>query len=214
VSVARRRGPKPGLSPDQIVDVAYGMLAEGGVEEFSMRKLAAALGVSGMAIYTYFPNREALLRRLYDECVGHCPLAPPSAGTWRARLTAHQVDIVQILARFPGLNAYKKGAGSSGPNGVRNRDAILQMLLDAGFDPERSAEIYGATQLLTRGCLASAARRGVIVVPPTPDGDDALQQALEAYRRRDPYQRHLVALDMLLAPLEDELALDQAGMRS
>ncbi len=46
---------------DRIVAVARAVLVEEGVDAVSMRRLATNVGVTPMAIYRHFPNREALL---------------------------------------------------------------------------------------------------------------------------------------------------------
>lgn len=46
---------------DRIVAVARAVLVEEGVNAVSMRRIATAVGITPMAIYRHFPNREALL---------------------------------------------------------------------------------------------------------------------------------------------------------
>ncbi|HJP74063.1 MAG TPA: TetR/AcrR family transcriptional regulator [Pseudonocardiaceae bacterium] len=46
---------------DRIVAVARSVLVEEGVGAVSMRRIATAVGITPMAIYRHFPNREALL---------------------------------------------------------------------------------------------------------------------------------------------------------
>jgi AcrR family transcriptional regulator len=51
---------------DRIVAVARAVLVEDGVDAVSMRRIAAAVGITPMAIYRHFPNREALLDTIAD----------------------------------------------------------------------------------------------------------------------------------------------------
>ncbi|MBT2224353.1 TetR/AcrR family transcriptional regulator [Nonomuraea sp. NEAU-A123] len=46
----------------RIADVAQRILVEQGAEAVSMRRVGEAVGVTAMAIYRHYPNREALLR--------------------------------------------------------------------------------------------------------------------------------------------------------
>jgi AcrR family transcriptional regulator len=46
---------------DRVVAVARAVLVEEGVEAMSMRRIATEVGITPMAIYRHFPNREALL---------------------------------------------------------------------------------------------------------------------------------------------------------
>jgi AcrR family transcriptional regulator len=47
---------------DLVVDKAIELIEEGGVEEFSTRRLAARLGISAMTLYNYYENRGAILK--------------------------------------------------------------------------------------------------------------------------------------------------------
>jgi AcrR family transcriptional regulator len=45
-----------------VVDEAVALIEEGGVEEFSTRRLASRLGISAMTLYNYYENRGAIVR--------------------------------------------------------------------------------------------------------------------------------------------------------
>lgn len=52
---------------DKILRAALKLFERGGAEAVSMRRIAEAVGITPMAIYRHFPNREALLKRLSDD---------------------------------------------------------------------------------------------------------------------------------------------------
>jgi AcrR family transcriptional regulator len=58
----------PKLSKDRIAAAALAMVDRGGVAQLTMRSLGAELGCSAMAVYAYFPNRDAVLHAA-AECV-------------------------------------------------------------------------------------------------------------------------------------------------
>jgi AcrR family transcriptional regulator len=45
-----------------VVEEAIALIEEGGVEEFSTRRLASRLGISAMTLYNYYENRGAILK--------------------------------------------------------------------------------------------------------------------------------------------------------
>jgi AcrR family transcriptional regulator len=55
-----------GGTAERIASAALAILVEEGAEAVSMRRVAAAAGVTAMATYRHFPNREALLRTVVD----------------------------------------------------------------------------------------------------------------------------------------------------
>ena len=51
----------------RIARIALGILEKQGAEAVSMRRIAEAVGVTPMAIYHHFANRDALLRSIVEK---------------------------------------------------------------------------------------------------------------------------------------------------
>src|SRR4051794_22622787 len=64
------RGPKAGLTPDDVVQAAMQLADEDGLAAVTMSAVAARLGLTTMAVYRYFPNKEALLDAVVDTGMG------------------------------------------------------------------------------------------------------------------------------------------------
>ena len=54
-------------TPEKILRAAHKLMDSGGADAVSMRRVAEAVGITPMAIYRHFPNREALLKRISDD---------------------------------------------------------------------------------------------------------------------------------------------------
>lgn len=80
----RRRGREPlGLTHDAVRRGALRLIDREGLEEFSTRKLGRALGCEAMAIYWYYPSKEALLDAVVDLLVsGIAPALSDPARDW------------------------------------------------------------------------------------------------------------------------------------
>jgi AcrR family transcriptional regulator len=52
---------------EKILHAAHALFDAEGAQAVSMRRVAEAVGISAMAIYRHFPNRDALLKRLSDD---------------------------------------------------------------------------------------------------------------------------------------------------
>ncbi len=52
---------------EKILRAALELFEQEGADAFSMRRVADAVGITAMAIYRHFPNREALLKRISDD---------------------------------------------------------------------------------------------------------------------------------------------------
>jgi AcrR family transcriptional regulator len=61
-----RRGPRPRLSVDAVVEAAIALADAAGLEAVTMRAVAERLGVSAMTLYTYVPGKAELLDLMLD----------------------------------------------------------------------------------------------------------------------------------------------------
>ncbi len=52
---------------ERILRAARALFERGGAQSVTMRRVADAVGLTPMAIYRHFPNREALLKRISDD---------------------------------------------------------------------------------------------------------------------------------------------------
>ena len=77
-----------GLQPDEIVDMARRLISEHGLAWFSMRKLAAALGVNPMTVYLRFEHKDALLDAVARRGLADVDLPDLGDGAWEDRALA------------------------------------------------------------------------------------------------------------------------------
>ncbi|GGC50040.1 TetR/AcrR family transcriptional regulator [Brevibacterium sediminis] len=69
-----RRGPRRKLSVDEIIAAGVALADAEGLEALSMRKVAEAVGVSVMSLYSYVPHRSGLIGLMVDEVIGRTAL--------------------------------------------------------------------------------------------------------------------------------------------
>ena len=85
--------PRSAATADRILRAALTLFEREGAQGVSMRRVAAAVGLTPMAIYRHFPNRDALLKRIgddsFDAIVRHWD-ARGRGGDVRERLIAVQ----------------------------------------------------------------------------------------------------------------------------
>lgn len=107
-----------------------------------MRRLAASLDVSPMAIYGYFSGREELVDAMADELVGRVPL--PSDGPWREEGERYAVAFHGVLLGHPALLALHTAQPLTGPASIRATRALLGLLRRAGLDAREAILSYQA----------------------------------------------------------------------
>jgi AcrR family transcriptional regulator len=85
----RRRGPRPRLSVDEVVDAAIEVADADGLASVTIRAVAARLGASPMTVYTYVETKAELLDLMVDAVYVRMPRPPwPRRQGWRTRVRA------------------------------------------------------------------------------------------------------------------------------
>ncbi|WP_414172571.1 TetR family transcriptional regulator [Clavibacter tessellarius] len=92
-----------GLSKEEVAETALRLVDDGGLPDFTMRRLAAALGVQPSAIYWYYPNKQSLLAELADRIIASSRHGVHE-GEWTGLLRAEAVAVREALL------AYRDGA--------------------------------------------------------------------------------------------------------
>jgi AcrR family transcriptional regulator len=139
--VPRRRGPRRALTEDEILDAALGLLDDGGRDAASVRGIAARVGVAPNAVYTYFPDKAAVVKALVERLLGevdHDVFADRSR-PWRERVEALAVDLRSHLSAHPGAVSLMIGGPMDGPHALALNERLLELLADAGLDPTEAA---------------------------------------------------------------------------
>jgi AcrR family transcriptional regulator len=71
-AAGRKRGPKPALAIDRIVEAATEIADTHGLEGLSMRAVAERLGIGTMSLYRYVPGKAELLDVMVDRASASC----------------------------------------------------------------------------------------------------------------------------------------------
>lgn len=150
-----KRGPKPRLTPEEIVRTAVELADADGLEALSMRRIADELGVSAMSIYTYVPGKAELIDVMVDRAFGE--LTPPEQDTWRARLEHIARDNWALFHRHPWLLRVTLARPPMGPHMLAKYEYELRAVEGLGLT---DVEMDSVVALVT-GFAESAARVSV-----------------------------------------------------
>ena len=123
-----------------MVQAAVNLADEAGLEAFSMRRLAQDLGVVPMALYKHFAAKDALLDTMVDVIFSEIEL-PPGDLDWRAAMRRRAMSTRAALKR----HAWAIGMMESrqpGPANLRNHNAVIGCLREAGFSFEMAVHAY------------------------------------------------------------------------
>ncbi len=128
------------LSSARVLQSAVALADEAGLEAFSMRGLAQELGVVPMALYKHVANKEELLDGMVDIVFGEIEL-PSGDLDWRSAMRRRAISTREALKR----HSWAIGMMESrhpGPANLRNHNAVMGCLRDAGFPFEMAIHAY------------------------------------------------------------------------
>ncbi|MCP2342696.1 TetR/AcrR family transcriptional regulator [Actinomadura rupiterrae] len=118
--------PAP-LDRDRIVAAAIALADEGGLDEVSLRKVAARLDVGPMRLYGYISTKQELFDLMLDEV--YAEILPAEEPTdWREALHGHAVRTRQAALRHEWLADLLGGRPTLGPNAMAVGEAALSAL--------------------------------------------------------------------------------------
>ncbi|MFS0838684.1 TetR/AcrR family transcriptional regulator [Paenibacillus sp. 1P03SA] len=92
---------QPQISEVKILEASWEILAEEGIEKFSMRRLADRLGIQAPSLYWYFKNKQNLYQRLANHVSKMILEEFHSDGNWKEQLTELAVTVRNVLSRYP-----------------------------------------------------------------------------------------------------------------
>ena len=164
---APTRGPKPSVTPADVVKEAISLADADGLRAVTMQAVAARLGLTTMALYRYFPSKEAIYDAIVDAGMGlPPPKLEPRAG-WRAEVADWSRARRATLCARPWLAELPFVAAPHGPNWMLWLEALLDALAPTGLRAQDLAEMVSVVDGFTRGAsdtavsLARAHARGV-----------------------------------------------------
>jgi AcrR family transcriptional regulator len=162
------RGPKASFTPDEVIAAAISIAdEEGHLGAVTMQALSSRLGLTTMAVYRYFPNKEALYDAIIDTGMGLPPRPPTPPGPWRQEVTAWAHAKRRSLCARPWLAELPFVAAPHGPNWLSWLEGLAQPLSRAGFSGEILGQMLSIVDQFTRGAsdtsisLARARARGI-----------------------------------------------------
>ncbi|WP_046777543.1 TetR/AcrR family transcriptional regulator [Streptomyces yangpuensis] len=160
---ARRRTEAPsGLDRERITAATTRLLDAYGLTRFSMRRLAARLGVTAMSLYWYVDTKHDLLELALDRVLGEQPLPAGPYGSggagWQEGLRDLARGYRRVLAAHPWVAPLTAAYPNIGPH-ARAFDAALQRLMDAtGLVGAARTGAHQAVRQFLHGC-GGAVRR-------------------------------------------------------
>lgn len=140
-SPAPGRAVRGALSRERVLRGALELADEIGIEDFTMRRLAAALGVKPMTIYHYLPGKEPIVDGIVDLVFAEIAL-PPEDRPWTDAMRTRCRSVREVLARHPWATPLMENRTTPGPALLRHHDAVIACLRRGGLSLPLTAHAY------------------------------------------------------------------------
>jgi AcrR family transcriptional regulator len=135
------------LTRAAVLDRALKLADAEGLEAVTIRRLAQELGVTPMALYWHFKNKEQLLVGMLDTVFGQVTADVDPADRWQRRLRVMIEALTAEFRRHPWISELSQGMDKfASENFLRATEVALAVLSEAGFPVDRGFQI--ATYLL------------------------------------------------------------------
>jgi AcrR family transcriptional regulator len=183
------------MTVERIVSAALDIIDRAGLDALSMRTLAAELKTGTATIYRYVNSKEEVLVEALDAVLGEIQLLDQAdhSGEWRSRVTSGASALRQGLLAHPNLTPVLAGAVPIGPNALIGREASLNLLLEAGFEPSTAARLHLAIVHYVIGFVMAESPESAVYAT-------GYKRSLKRY-----YQRLPVEMYPSITALADEL---------
>ncbi len=129
------------LTRARVLEGAVALADDIGIDRFTIRRLATAIGVGPMTIYHHVPNKEAILDGMVDLVFSEIDL-PPTDTDWKAAMRHRCWSARAVLAKHPWATALMESRTTPGPQTLRHHDAVIGCLRDGGLSIEMTAHAY------------------------------------------------------------------------
>jgi AcrR family transcriptional regulator len=155
----RQRRERGSINPDDIINGAFELAEEVGIDNLSMPLLGKHLGVGVTSIYWYFRKKDDLLNAMTDRALRQYVFATPyvEAKDWRETLRNHARTMRKTFLGNPILcdlilirSALSPRAAKAGVVAV---EKAIEGLAEAGLSAEDAFDTYSAMSVHVRGSV-------------------------------------------------------------
>jgi AcrR family transcriptional regulator len=170
-SIAARKaatGRPPKLTVDSVVAAAIELADSDGLAATSMARLAAALGVGTMTLYSYVPSRAELVDLMVDEVLTRRALPAPGEqrpADWQDQVRLYADRTRAMYAEHPWLAQVSTVRPPIGPGMLAEREYVLSTVSGLGLPTGRvntaAVTIQAFVTAAARGAAESAEVRRV-----------------------------------------------------
>jgi AcrR family transcriptional regulator len=141
--VGRRRGPRPRLSQERIIEAAFQISERDGAQALTFQAIGDELGAHPTAIYRHFRDRDDLMLALLDALHAEAlEGAPAPSNDWAADLAELARRTHAVFLRHPQVAQLSGARTARREHEFRKVDQVVGCMRRAGFEDTEAARYY------------------------------------------------------------------------
>src|SRR5258708_29593707 len=144
-----RRGPRRGLSVDDIVEAALRLADAEGLHGVSMARVAEELGFTTMSLYRYVAGKDELLQLMWNASAQGAEDLELDGDDWRSRLRCWALVQREGIDRHPWITQMPMAAPPLAPNSLTFVERGLKALDGTGLEDADKLRVLGLLSSFT-----------------------------------------------------------------
>jgi len=156
-----RRGPRRGLSVEDIVAAAIRVADAEGLDAVSMARVASELGFTTMSLYRYVASKDELLQLMWNGSAQGAEDLKLQGDGWRPRLRSWAIVQREMLDRHPWITQMPMATPPLAPNSLAFVERGLEALDGTGLRDDDKLRVIGllSSYTLSEARMANDAAR-------------------------------------------------------
>jgi AcrR family transcriptional regulator len=143
------------LTRERIVAAGIAIADQDGLAKVSVRRIAAQLDSSPMALYHYLPSKRDLLNLMLDAVNAEFECPQNAIADWRGVLCHFAWESRRCLKRHPWVNQLRSSHPEYGPQSIRILEWLLTNLSRVGLDVKTAIQAIGVLFVFVNGFVAA-----------------------------------------------------------
>jgi len=201
-----KRGPRPGLSAEAIVEAAVRIADAEGLEAISMARVASNLGFTTMSLYRYVASKDELLQLMFNASALGAESVVIEGHDWRSRLRSWSIIQRDMLDLHPWITQLPMAAPPVAPNSLHFVERALEALDGTGLAESQKIRAIGliSSYTLSEAKMANDAARAVAALAKAAQAEPAQPETADGQPGGDGGQAPPFTFEELLRELVDE----------
>lgn len=141
---------KPRMTATRILDGAYSLADEIGVDRLTIRALADHLDTKPMTIYHHVPNKDAIIDGIVDRVFAEIERPPTDLG-WKEAMRHRCCSARSALVAHPWAAPLMESRTNPGPETLSHHDAVIGCLRSGGLSLPMIGHVYALLDAFVYG---------------------------------------------------------------